>query len=570
MPIVYLAPDPIIGTKFIPGGNSVAAAAQLFCYITRTSTKQTMYTTSTGTVAWANPIVLDSGGNLGGSNEVWIPTGLPARFILAPATDTDPPASPYWTLDDVSGINDTSVTATEWVSGPAPTFVSATQFTLVGDQTANFTVGRRVRSTNTAGTIYSTITASVFTSLTTVTVAGGALDSGLSAVYYGLLDPVNTSIDFYHINKAASNIVGTAATTNIWASDGDTVHVSGTVTVGGFSSAPYVGARKHVIADSAFALVHSSATLVLPGTSTILVASSDAFDVYQNTAAQAIVMNYSRLTGQPVNTVLRNYIDGLSISVTGQPSVTISPGIAADVNNLVMMELSTSISKLATNTAWAVGTGQPGLLDSGVFNTTTSPYNIFLMRSSSGVVDVGYSSSFSAPALPSGYTHYRRIGSADQTNVSSFLFQTGYGDTVLFNAKLQSAAGAFVTTSPASSYTLYDISSGNLPYGAPVEAIFHATLVRGSTFINCNMFDPAASTGGQGIGPFPPSISSYPLAMLSNYTSSAGMPVSGEFRVRTNASSQILVGFDAGALATTATFRADIIGWRDYRGRDGL
>jgi len=119
------------------------------------------------------------------------------KFVYAPSNDTDPPASPYRTLDNISGVNDVGGAAaqSQWVAGPTPTFVSGTSFTLVGDQTATFHAGRRLQSTNTAGTIYSTILTSVFTSLTTVTVANdsGALDSGLSAVNYGLISAVNTS-----------------------------------------------------------------------------------------------------------------------------------------------------------------------------------------------------------------------------------------------------------------------------------------------------------------------------------------------------------------------------------------
>lgn len=85
----------------------------------------------------------------------------------------------------------------EWLNyGLTPTYVSGTQFTLVGNQTAIFSVGRRVRATVSAGTVYGTITASAFTSLTTVTVSidSGSLDSGLSEVDVGLLNATNPSI----------------------------------------------------------------------------------------------------------------------------------------------------------------------------------------------------------------------------------------------------------------------------------------------------------------------------------------------------------------------------------------
>jgi hypothetical protein len=62
----------------------------------------------------------------------------------------------------------TPATQSEWVaSGLTPTYVSATSFTLAGDQTSAFHKDRRLKTTNSGGTVYSTITASVFGALTT-------------------------------------------------------------------------------------------------------------------------------------------------------------------------------------------------------------------------------------------------------------------------------------------------------------------------------------------------------------------------------------------------------------------
>ena len=196
MATTYYAPDPIQSTQFIPGSATPANGGQLFFYLAGTSTKQTVYKDNAAATAWSNPIVLDSGGNLPLGGEVWFTQGISYKVIFAPANDADPPASPYWTKDNLTGINDVSSTTSEWIAGPAPTFVSATSFTLTGDQTATFTVGRRVRTTNTGGTVYSTITNSVFGALTTVTVVNDSstLDSGLSAVAYSILASNNVSV----------------------------------------------------------------------------------------------------------------------------------------------------------------------------------------------------------------------------------------------------------------------------------------------------------------------------------------------------------------------------------------
>lgn len=191
----FLAPDPLQSTFFIPGGAVPGSGAQLFTYLSGSSTKTTVYKDNAGSSSHTNPIVMDSGGNIPSGGVIWIPSGVTIKVVYAPSNDTDPPASPYRTIDNIAGINDITATASEWLPGPTPTFVNATQFTLVGDQTATFTAGRRVKTTNTAGTIYSTITVSAFAALTTVTVISdsGGLDSGLSAVSYALLAADNPS-----------------------------------------------------------------------------------------------------------------------------------------------------------------------------------------------------------------------------------------------------------------------------------------------------------------------------------------------------------------------------------------
>ena len=172
-----------------------ASGGLLFTYAAGSSTKLNTYTDSTGTTAQSNPIVLNARGEP--ASAIWLTTGLSYKFVFAASTDTDPPASPIRIIDDVTGVNDSSVSIDQWVaSNITPTYITATSFTLPGDQTSNFHIGRRIKTNNTAGTIYSTITNSVFGVLTTVTVVNdnGVLDTGLNSVSYGLLTNIDNSI----------------------------------------------------------------------------------------------------------------------------------------------------------------------------------------------------------------------------------------------------------------------------------------------------------------------------------------------------------------------------------------
>jgi hypothetical protein len=193
----FYAPDPIQSTYLIPGGNTPANGGQVFFYLAGTSTKTTVYKDVDGNTSWTNPIVLDSGGNLPNGGEVWFTQGETVKVIFAPSTDADPPVSPYWTKDDLSGINDVSAAVSQWIAGTTPTYISAISFSVTGDQTATYSYGRRVQSVNTGGTIYSTVLSSSFGGgITTVTLVNdsGTLDSGLSAVSYGIITLANTSM----------------------------------------------------------------------------------------------------------------------------------------------------------------------------------------------------------------------------------------------------------------------------------------------------------------------------------------------------------------------------------------
>lgn len=192
MPTVNLMPIANDAPYFLPTGVA-ASGYKIFTYAAGTTTKTNTYTDSTGNTANANPIILNSSGYPAASGNVvgvWGIAGTSYKLVFAPSTDTDPPVASIWTRDNIALINDLTVTQAEWLTGPTPTYISATSFTLVGDQTGTWTIGRRIKATVTAGTVYGRITASAYTTLTTLTVqmdGTQALDSGLSAVSYALL-----------------------------------------------------------------------------------------------------------------------------------------------------------------------------------------------------------------------------------------------------------------------------------------------------------------------------------------------------------------------------------------------
>lgn len=195
--------------QFDASGNPLSGG-KIFTYLAGSTTPVASYTSVTGATPQANPIILNTLGLP--ANPIWLNGGVAVKFVI-----TDAAGAVLQTVDNINGTNDTTGTQTEWVtSGLVPTFISATSFSVPGDQTGVLTIQRRLRTSNTAGTIYSTITASSFAaSTTTVTVSNdtGALDSGISVVAYGLLAPVNPSVPSNYLVTLRSYLAGLTLST---------------------------------------------------------------------------------------------------------------------------------------------------------------------------------------------------------------------------------------------------------------------------------------------------------------------------------------------------------------------
>lgn len=179
-----------VGIQFFNSAGNVLAGGQIFQYLAGTTTPASTFTDSTGSTPNANPITLDSAGRY--SNQIWMTVGTTYKLVLKDSGGTT-----ILTEDNITGVNDTSSgAASEWILQGTPTYVSGTSFTVNGNQTTVFQVGRRVQAQINSGFIYGTITSSTFSSVTTVVIVpdSGALDATLSSVSVGLLGETNPSV----------------------------------------------------------------------------------------------------------------------------------------------------------------------------------------------------------------------------------------------------------------------------------------------------------------------------------------------------------------------------------------
>lgn len=101
---VNLSPVGGAAAQFFNNVGVPLAGGLIYTYLAGTNTPEATYTTSAGTIAHSNPIVLDSAGRVP-SGEIWLTNGLSYKFILRDSAGTL-----LGTYDNISPINDAAFT----------------------------------------------------------------------------------------------------------------------------------------------------------------------------------------------------------------------------------------------------------------------------------------------------------------------------------------------------------------------------------------------------------------------------------------------------------------------------
>ena len=247
----------------------------------------------------------------------------------------------------------------------------------------------------------------------------------------------------------------------------------------------------------------------------------------------------------------RGYIDGLILSndaTDASNDLDIAVGCAVDGGGTQMMVLASAIVK-RLDAAWAVGTNQGGL-DTGAEASSTWYHVWLIRRPDTGVVDVLFSTSPTAPTMPANYTQKRLIGAFYNTSGSIIRPFIQRRNTFLWNDLSSGSHDFGGANSLGTTPTNFVVS---VPTGRRVLAKLRAGVTNGE--VNDAMFycpdtaDPV------------PSPTAFPL---SNTRSNASMFFVNDFEIWTNTSAEIR------AVARVANL--DILGyafgWIDPRGQD--
>ena len=385
--------SPIFNETHFKSDGTLASGFKIYTYLADSDIAAITYTTEDGDVPQANPIILNSRGEL--DNPIWLSDGVKYKFIFTSNTDVV-----IKTIDNIVGVSAPDGMQDQWIEfvGTA-TYISGTSFSVDGDQTSIFDRGRALKLLTSAGTVYAYVSTSAFTTLTTITVAQatGLLDSGLTGTKpsYGVLSGLNNSLPDLtpFIDKEGADVVA-AATTNIWSNDGNTRHVTGNTTITSFGTAPKAGARMRVIFDGTPLLTHSANLNLNAGTSNIQIEAGDYADVIADTTTQLDVIVY-RKSGQAVTAPAGNVISQGNTNVTITDSGT---GVIAETIDGVVREQRTAAARSSTidggtvlypefkcrawvnfNGTGAVGANQTifaGCNVSSVFKNATGDYTI--------------------------------------------------------------------------------------------------------------------------------------------------------------------------------------------------
>jgi hypothetical protein len=210
-----------------------------------------------------------------------------------------------------------------------------------------------------------------------------------------------------------------------------------------------------------------------------------------------------------------------------------------------MMALAAALSK--TTTAWAVGNGNGGL-DTGAIAANTWYHVHLIKRVDTGVVDVLFSLSATAPTLPANYTLFRRIGSIRSDASSLWTGFTQVGDQFILTVPIQTY-NAYVGL-PATTVAVVAVA---VPPGVITEAFFNAAYTNTASGNTITFFEGFLAAS--------PSVLP---GVCSLYVHTASVLEFGTFRVLTN-SSGVINGY---ASAAGGTLYLATRGWVDRRGRD--
>lgn len=248
-------------------------------------------------------------------------------------------------------------------------------------------------------------------------------------------------------------------------------------------------------------------------------------------------------------TILPGYIFGCTMSTAGSSTtMTVAAGRVTNSTGVQSMGLLANTAK--TTASWAVGTATGGL-DTGAIANSTWYHFYVIRRPDTGVVDVLFSLSATAPTLPANYTQFRGIGSGLTTGSAQWTSFLQDGDEFSWAVQTSDIAA----TNPGTSGLLRALS---VPPGKRVRA--HLQIITTNSASSGAVYTVVTDPSGSDMFA---SATCTDLGTALNSAGGAGI-TAGRVSVFTNTSRQVRhrISYSDASVST----QINTLGWTDTRG----
>lgn len=302
----------------------------------------------------------------------------------------------------------------DWQPGDLPIYIAPI---VSGDEVASMRSNFRGATAPTAplqlGMVWADTTGgvtSVAWKICTATAASGT---------WVTLYTVNETTNKWVVAEDKGADMASAATTDLSTATGNFVDITGTVTITALGTAK-AGSRRVVRFTGSLTLTHNSTSLILIGGKSIVTTAGDRAEFWSLGSGNWLNTDYQRANVLPAESGGPGAIWGLTYANNGTDNLDIAAGGCMDATGVYWIKVAALTKQ--SNVAWAVGNNAGGLDTGAVGN---SDYYIWaIARSDTGVTDILYSLSSTAPTMPASYDYKRLIGWFKRSGGAVVAFKT--------------------------------------------------------------------------------------------------------------------------------------------------
>lgn len=361
---------PLLGPKarFLDANASPLSGGKVQTYIAGTTTPKATYTTSAGTVANANPVILDSQGYA----NIWLGTG-DYKIVLLDSNDVV-----QWTVDNYAGDTAQGFAGAVF---PISTNTNITDSYNQGVLICTNTISLNLMPAATSGagfllaiynygtgvvTIDPNASETINGASTLVLPAGGSVMVVCDGTqWYGLYYTAELGAQSRNLtiplNFKQGADIASATTTDIGAATGNYINITGTTTITGFGTVQ-AGTIRYVNFTGALTLTYNATSMILPGLANITTSAGDTATFVSLGSGNWKCLEYQLSSSLSAGlSVVSNYIYVRDEKSSGTPGGGSAAGFQIRTLNTVVFNTITGASlgsnqvTLPAGTYYAIG-----------------------------------------------------------------------------------------------------------------------------------------------------------------------------------------------------------------------